>query len=97
MFYYALSAYEAEKYFQSREMLRKLFLRFPDWNAVEEAYYLYADANLAENYFEEGLTYVELIRDETISKSAQELLHNYIPGIHFIFIDGLASLCWRRK
>lgn len=81
MYYYALSAYEAEKYFQCREMLRKLFTRFPEWDSMEEAYYLYADANLVENYYEEGLDYVERIRNETIANSSIALLQNYIPNI----------------
>lgn len=84
MFYYGLSAFESEKFFQSREMIRKLIARFPDWDKIDEAYYLYANANLSENYFEEGLTFIDKIRDPEIQNSSENLLAKYIPDIQSV-------------
>jgi len=54
-YYVALADYREKKYNEARLMLRQLIERFPEWNKLEEAYYLLASASLEAGLYEDGL------------------------------------------
>lgn len=81
MYYYALSTKKLGQNYQSRVILRQLFERFPDWDKMEEAYLLYAEVNLSENYYEEGIKSLERIQDPQFKPAVTGLINTTIPPI----------------
>ncbi len=81
MFYYALSTKSMGQYYQSRVVLRQLFERFPDWEKSDDAYLLYAETNLKENYYDEGIKSLERIPDPAFRPYVNGLLNQCISEI----------------
>lgn len=80
-YYHALCSYKLKKYFDARITLRQLVDRYPEWNKIEDAYYLFADACLADNYFDEGFQYIARLNNPTLKKEANDLQYNYFSKI----------------
>lgn len=61
LYYHALCSFKLLRNFESRNSLRQLFERFPDWKKIDEAYYLFANVCFFENYIDEGMQYINRI------------------------------------
>ncbi len=84
LYYHALCSYELSDYYQSRVKLRDLFTRFPDWEKIDEARYLYVLANFKENYFDEAFSNAERIDDQIIKSNLQTAEEFYIKPVKSI-------------
>lgn len=80
-YYLALSNFHNASFFQSRETLRQLFNKYPDWPKMEEAYFLYTEANFKENYFEEALTYAERLTDSLLIVEVKKMEQHYLEEL----------------
>ncbi|WP_304234160.1 ABC transporter substrate-binding protein [Jiulongibacter sediminis] len=81
LYYFALASIDQNKSYQARATLRDLFARFETWEKIDDAYYLYGYANFVDNYFGEGLSYLERITSSGLSEDVQKLKQKYIPGM----------------
>ncbi|MGK0138353.1 MAG: hypothetical protein ACI9DJ_001809 [Algoriphagus sp.] len=86
LYYYSLASMEVNKAYQAREMLRKLIHDFPDWNKIDEAFYLYGFANFKDEYYQEGISYLERINSLALKKDSELLLQTSIPKIENIIL-----------
>jgi hypothetical protein len=80
-YYHALCSFKTKKYFESRSMLRQLMDRFPDWKKIDDAYFLFADACMTENSYDEAFDKISKIADPTLKKESIDLQYNYIKKI----------------
>jgi ABC-type branched-subunit amino acid transport system substrate-binding protein/outer membrane protein assembly factor BamD (BamD/ComL family) len=80
-YYYALAAYQLQKYFETRIILRQLMERYPEWKNIDEAYYLYADACFADNYIEEGMQGLSKITDERLKNDVINIQNHWFSKI----------------
>ncbi|MCR9065465.1 MAG: hypothetical protein NXI00_15940 [Cytophagales bacterium] len=81
LYYFALASIDANKAYQARGTLRDLMQRYPDWEKIDEAYYLYGYANLLDKYFDEGIGYLDRIRDEKLKEKSELLKKKYISDL----------------
>ena len=80
-FYHALCTFKQNKFFETRIVLRQLFERFPDWDKIDEAYYLYANAALSDNYVDEGLQYLNRISGTALKTDTENMLYYHFSKI----------------
>jgi ABC-type branched-subunit amino acid transport system substrate-binding protein len=69
MYYYALASYDSGRGSEARAILRDLFQRYPDWEKIDEAYYLYGVSNLKDKYYEEGISYLNRITSASFEEN----------------------------
>ena len=86
MYYYALISHESGRGSEARSMLRDLFQRFPDWDKMDEAYYLYGISNLSDKYYEEGLSYLDRITDPGFETNKEDAIYKFISGLENIVL-----------
>lgn len=80
-FYHALCSFKQSKFFDTRIVLRQLFERFPDWDKIDEAYYLYANAALSDNYVDEGMQYLNRISGTILKKDIENMLYYHFSKV----------------
>lgn len=80
-FYHALCSFKQNKFFEARIVLRQLFERFPDWDKIDEAYYLYANAALSDNYIDEGMQYINRISGTSLKKDIENMLYYHFSKV----------------
>ena len=80
-FYHALCSFKQNKFFETRIVLRQLFERFPDWDKIDEAYYLYANAALSDNYVDEGMQYLNRISGTVLKKDIENMLYHHFSKV----------------
>ncbi|WP_247232252.1 ABC transporter substrate-binding protein [Telluribacter sp. SYSU D00476] len=80
-YYYALSAYRLKKYNDGYLMLRQLLSRYPNWEKMDEAYYLMGALNMAMGNYDKGLENLQLINDPVLTKDVQGLKQQYLSQI----------------
>jgi len=80
-FYHALCSFKQNKFFEARIVLRQLFERFPDWDKIDEAYYLYANAALSDNYIDEGMQYINRISGTILKKDIENMLYYHFSKV----------------
>lgn len=80
-FYHALCSFKQNKFFETRIVLRQLFERFPDWDTIDEAYYLYANAALSDNYVDEGMQYLNRISGTVLKKDIENMLYYHFSKV----------------
>lgn len=80
-FYHALCSFKQNKFFETRTVLRQLFERFPDWDKIDEAYYLYANAALSDNYVDEGMQYLNRISGTVLKKDIENMLYYHFSKV----------------
>lgn len=81
LYYFALASVDQNKSYQARATLRDLFSRFETWDKIDDAYYLYGYANFVDNFFAEGLSYLERITSPALAEDVQKLKQKYIPNL----------------
>ncbi len=86
LYYFSLASMEVNKAYQSRETLRRLIQKFPDWDKMDEVYYLYGLANFKDNYYQEGISYLERINASDIQEDREALLQTAIPKIENLIL-----------
>jgi ABC-type branched-subunit amino acid transport system substrate-binding protein len=80
-FYHALCSFKQNKFFETRIFLRQLFERFPDWDKIDEAYYLYANAALSDNYVDEGMQYINRISGTALKTEVENMLYYHFSKV----------------
>lgn len=80
-YYYALSAFKLNKFYDARTILKQLFERFPDWRKAEDATYLYANVAFAENKPEEALQYLNRIASKAWRQEIENMEYIYLSKI----------------
>lgn len=80
-YYYALSAFKLNKFYDARTILKQLFERFPDWRKIEEATYLYANVAFAENKPDEALQYLDRISSKAWRQEIENMEYIYLSKI----------------
>ncbi|AWV98871.1 ABC transporter substrate-binding protein [Arcticibacterium luteifluviistationis] len=86
LYYYSLASLKENKAYQSRGALRDLFSRFPDWDKIDEAYYLYGVVNFKDKFYSEGIPYLERITSKPLEKEAFALMQTDIPTIENVVL-----------
>ncbi|RYU94043.1 ABC transporter substrate-binding protein [Emticicia agri] len=80
-YYYALSAFKLNKFYDARTILKQLFDRFPDWRKMEDATYLYANIAFAENKPEEALQALNRITSKAWRQEIENMEYVYLSKI----------------
>ena len=80
-FYHALCTFKQSKFFETRIVLRQLFERFPDWDKIDEAYFLYANAALTDNYVDEGMQYLNRISGTALKTDIENMLYYHFSKV----------------
>lgn len=80
-FYHALCTFKQNKFFETRIVLRQLFERFPDWDKIDEAYFLYASAALTDNYIDEGMQYLNRISGTALKTDIENMLYYHFSKV----------------
>lgn len=80
-YYYALSAFKLNKFYDARTILKQLFERFPDWRKIEDATYLYANVAFAENKPDEALQYLDRISSKVWRQEIENMEYIYLSKI----------------
>ena len=80
-FYHALCTFKQNKYFETRVVLRQLFERFPDWDKIDEAFYLYANAALSDNNVDEGIQYLNRISGTSLKTDIENMLYYHFSKV----------------
>lgn len=80
-YYYALSAFKLNKFYDARTTLKQLFERFPDWRKMEDATYLYANIAFAENKPDEALQYLNRIASKAWRADIENMQYTYLSKI----------------
>lgn len=80
-YYYALSAFKLNKFYDARTILKQLFERFPDWRKIEDATYLYANVAFAENKPDEALQYLDRISSKAWRQEIENMEYIYLSKI----------------
>lgn len=80
-YYYALSAFKLNKFYDARTTLKQLFERFPDWRKMEDATYLYANIAFAENKPDEALQYLNRIASKAWRTDIENMQYTYLSKI----------------
>ncbi len=81
MYYHALVNYRIGDFYQSRVKLRDLNTRYPDWEKIDEAKYLYVLGNLQENYFDEAFNTAQSILDDSIKVDLSAAIAQFIKPV----------------
>lgn len=80
-YYYALSAFKLNKFYDARTILKQLFERFPDWRKMEDATYLYANVAFAENKPDEALQSLNRITSRAWRQEIENMEYIYLSKI----------------
>ncbi|MDP5121049.1 MAG: ABC transporter substrate-binding protein [Spirosomaceae bacterium] len=80
-YYVALCSNNVTNFTQAKTLLRQLFQRFPDWDKLDEAYYLYAEASFNQKNYEEALDYLNRIQDRSIIRNVPDMEYKYLSAI----------------
>ena len=80
-FYHALCTFKQNKFFETRIVLGQLFERFPDWDKIDEAYFLYANAALTDNYIDEGMQYLNRISGTALKTDIENMLYYHFSKV----------------
>ena len=80
-YHYAVAAYRQRNYDASRLMLRQLMSRFPNWNKIDDAYYLYAADAMEMGHYEDALTTLQRIGDPKLGKDIAKLEQHFMEKI----------------
>lgn len=89
-YFYALAALKAKKLKDSRQIIKQLLLKYPDWNKKNEAFYLLANIYFEEQNFEDALTEIEHFKKGMIQQNATQMERFYLKKIQSI--DSLEAL-----
>ncbi|UBM59958.1 ABC transporter substrate-binding protein [Marinilongibacter aquaticus] len=81
LYYFSAASNKLSNGFQARATLRDLLQRFPDWNKIDEAYFLYGYVNLKDDYFDEGLKYLNRIQNKDLKYRAEILKKQYFSNL----------------
>ncbi len=77
LYYHALCSFKLLRNFESRNSLRQLFERYPDWKKIDEAYYLFANVCFFENYIDEGMQYINRISAGALRQDLENMQYFY--------------------
>ncbi|CCH53914.1 hypothetical protein BN8_03046 [Fibrisoma limi BUZ 3] len=77
-YYYALAAYKQKNFTQARLMLRQLMDRFPDWQKMDDARYLFAAVCMEMGQYEDALTAIERIGDPALRPEIDKLERHFL-------------------
>lgn len=80
-YHYALAAFRQKNYNQSRLMLKQLMTRFPNWRKLDDAHYLFAAVSMELTQYEDALTAIQQISDQTLRPDVAKLEQNFIPRL----------------
>lgn len=81
VYYSALISFKQKNYIQARVMLRQQMEKFPNWEKLDDTYYLYALANHADGYHDIGLEYAQKITDPTLIKEVENAQSHYLKEV----------------
>ncbi|WP_461077910.1 outer membrane protein assembly factor BamD [Spirosoma flavus] len=80
-YYYALAAFRQKNFPQAQAMLKQLLSRFPDWNKLDDAYYLQAAASMEQGRFEDGVESLQPISNVKIRAEGTKLEQAFVGRI----------------
>jgi tetratricopeptide (TPR) repeat protein len=81
-YYYALSAYQLKRYKESKQMLVQLQSRYPGWNKINDVHYLLGAISFENGQINEGLEYLQKIKDSSFAKDIQALKQHYFASLN---------------
>lgn len=81
VYYSALIQFKQKDYLKARVLLRQQMERFPNWEKLDETYYLYALANHADGYHDVALEYAQKITETSLLKEIEKAQSHYLKDI----------------
>jgi ABC-type branched-subunit amino acid transport system substrate-binding protein len=76
-YYYSLSAFKANLYPEATQMLRQLMIKYPDWDKIDDAYYILANIAFEQKKYRDAMKYL-LDRDKDIKEDADKMKLFYL-------------------
>jgi len=80
-YHYAVATYQQRNYDASRLMLKQLMTRFPDWNKLDDAHYLYAANAVEMGRYEDALSTLQRVGDPKLGKDVAKLEQYFVGRI----------------
>jgi hypothetical protein len=87
-YYYSLSAFKANQYPEANQMLKQLIFKYPDWDKIDEAYYILANIAFEQKKYREAMKNL-LERDKDIKEDADKMKAFYFASAP---VDSLRTL-----
>ncbi|MFD2572151.1 tetratricopeptide repeat protein [Spirosoma soli] len=80
-YYYALAAFREKNFNQARLMLKQLMSRFPNWQKMDDASYLFSAVCMETGQYEDALAALQRIGDPSLRADVTKLEQSFIPRI----------------
>lgn len=77
-FYYALSAFQADRLGEAKSMLRQIRSKYAGWDQQEEVSFWLARVYMKEGNYRQGIEVINDIRDSRVQGDAREMATNYL-------------------
>jgi hypothetical protein len=87
-YYYSLSAFKANLFPDATQMLRQLMIKYPDWDKINDAYYLLANIAFEQKKYRDAMKYL-LDKDKDIKDDADKMKSFYFKTMP---LDSLKTL-----
>jgi hypothetical protein len=87
-YYYALSAFKANMYSEANQMLKQLMIKYPDWNKMDDAYYILANIAFEQKKYRDAMKYL-FERGKDIREDADKMKAFYFNTMS---VDSLRTL-----
>jgi hypothetical protein len=87
-YYYALSAFKANMFSEANQMLKQLMIKYPDWNKMDDAYYILANIAFEQKKYRDAMKYL-FDRGKDIREDADKMKLFYFNTMS---VDSLRTL-----
>jgi len=87
-YFYALAAFRQKQLDKAENTLSNLLTKYPDWNNINDGYYLMAEVKFANNKPEEAISYLEKVQETELKPLAANMAGDYLIK------SDLATLRW---
>lgn len=77
-YYQAYASFKTGKLDQAKLYLQQLVAKFPEWNKVEDAYYLLANVAFEKGDWQNGFSYLEKVKSKEVARDAANLKEHYL-------------------
>jgi tetratricopeptide (TPR) repeat protein len=79
-YYYSLAALKGGMYQDAYNMLLQLLHRYPDWDKIDEAYYLIGNVSFEQKKYRQALKYLESVK-KGMKEETAEMKKNYLGKV----------------
>ncbi len=80
-YYSAIALFRQKKYPEARSVLKQLMDRYPDWQKIDEAHYLFACVAMESNQYEDAMRQLQSIGNAALKADASKVERYFLPRI----------------